>query len=112
MSNTYLSQRNAERAVRATTQYIILHTTEAEAASSLRKLSRNGEAHYCVDRDGKVYRIVDRRKVAYHCGTSMWLGRKNIDEVSIGIEVVGYHDLALTSAQYTALRDLFLLLQK
>jgi hypothetical protein len=98
--------------VRATTQYIILHTTEAEAASSLRKLSRNGEAHYCVDRDGKVYRIVDRRKVAYHCGTSMWSGRKNIDNVSIGIEVVGYHDRALTSAQYTALRELVLLLQK
>ncbi len=112
LSNTYLSPRNAERAVRATTQYIILHTTEAEAASSLRKLSRNGEAHYCVDRDGKVYRIVDRRKVAYHCGTSMWSGRKNIDNVSIGIEVVGYHDRALTSAQYTALRELVLLLQK
>ena len=112
LSNTYLSPRNAERAVRATTQYIILHTTEAEAASSLRKLSRNGEAHYCVDRDGKVSRIVDRRKVAYHCGMSMWSGRKNIDNVSIGIEVVGYHDRALTSAQYTALRELVLLLQK
>ena len=112
LSNAYLSKRNAERAVRAKTQYIILHTTEAEATSSLRKLSRNGEAHYCVDRNGKVYRIVDRRKVAYHCGTSMWSGRKNIDEVSIGIEVVGYHDRALTAAQYTALKELVLLLQK
>ena len=112
LSNAYVSPRNAERAVRAATQYIILHTTEAEAKSSLRKLSRNGEAHYCVDRDGRVYRIVDRRKVAYHCGTSMWSGRRNIDEVSIGIEVVGYHDRALTPAQYTALRELVLLLQK
>lgn len=112
LSNAYLSSRNKERAVRAKTQYIILHTTEAEATSSLRKLSRNGEAHYCVDRDGKVYRIVDRRKVAYHCGTSMWSGRRNIDEVSIGIEVVGYHDRALTAAQYNALRELILLLQK
>lgn len=112
LSNAYVSPRNAERAVRAHTQYIILHTTEAEAKSSLRKLSRNGEAHYCIDRDGKVYRIVDRRKVAYHCGTSMWAGRRNIDNVSIGIEVVGYHNRALTSAQYTAIRELVLLLQK
>lgn len=112
LSNAYSSPRNKERAVRETTQYIILHTTEAEAKSSLRKLSRNGEAHYCVDRDGKVYRIIDRRKVAYHCGTSMWAGRRNLDNVSIGIEVVGYHDRALTSAQYTALRELVLLLQK
>lgn len=112
LSNAYLSPRNSERAVRAKTQFIILHTTEAEAKSSLQKLSRNGEAHYCVDRDGKVYRIVDRRKVAYHCGTSMWSGRRNIDDVSIGIEVVGYHDRALTSAQYAALKELVLLLQK
>lgn len=111
-SNAYASPRNSERARRSSTRFIILHTTEAEAASSLRKLSRNGEAHYCVDRDGKVYRIVDRSRVAYHCGTSMWAGRRNLDEVSIGIEVVGYHDRALTPAQYATLRELVLTLQK
>ena len=111
-SNAFTSPRNTERARRKSTNFIILHTTEAEAASSLRKLSRNGEAHYCVDRDGKVYRIVNRDRVAYHCGTSMWNGRRNLDEVSIGIEVVGYHDRALTSAQYTAIRELVLNLQK
>ncbi len=111
-SNIYLSPRNKERAVRKRTQYIILHTTEAPALSSLRKLSRNGEAHYCVDRDGKVYRIVSRDRVAYHCGTSMWRGVRNIDNMSIGIEVVGYHDKALTLAQYKALRELVLTLQK
>ncbi len=111
-SNAYSSPRNKERAVRKSTNYIILHTTEAPALSSLRKLSRNGEAHYCVDRDGKVYRIISRSRVAYHCGTSMWRGVRNIDNTSIGIEVVGYHDKALTMAQYKALRELVLVLQK
>ena len=111
-SNAYASPRTRERARRASTRYIILHTTEAESKSALSKLSRNGEAHYCVDRSGRVYRIVARDRVAYHCGTSMWRGRRNIDDVSIGIEVVGYHDRALTSAQYTALRELILVLQK
>lgn len=111
-NNVYSSPRNKERDLRKTTTYIILHTTEAEAKSSLRKLSKNGEAHYCVDRDGTVYRIVDRNRVAYHCGTSMWQGRKNLDTVSLGIEVVGYHDKALTRAQYKALRDLVKTLQK
>ena len=111
-SNAYLSPRNKERARRDSTQYIILHTTEGEAKPSLRKLSKNGEAHYCVDRDGKVYRIVDRSRVAYHCGVSMWRGRRNLDDVSIGIEVVGYHDRALTSKQYAALRALVLELQQ
>ena len=111
-SNAYLSPRNRERARRDTTQYIILHTTEGEAKPSLRKLSKNGEAHYCVDRNGKVYRIVDRSRVAYHCGVSMWRGRRNLDDVSIGIEVVGYHDRALTAKQYAALRDLVRELQQ
>ena len=111
-SNAYLSPRNKERARRDSTQYIILHTTEGEAKPSLRKLSKNGEAHYCVDRDGKVYRIVDRSRVAYHCGVSMWRGRRNLDDVSIGIEVVGYHDRALTSKQYASLRALVLELQQ
>jgi len=111
-SDAYVSPRNSERAVRQSTSYIILHTTEAEAASSLRKLSKNGEAHYCIDRDGKVYRIVARSRVAYHCGTSMWSGRKNLDEVSVGIEVVGYHDRALTAAQYAAIKELVRVLKK
>lgn len=111
-SNAYLSPRNRERARRDSTQFIILHTTEGEAKPSLRKLSKNGEAHYCVDRNGKVYRIVDRSRVAYHCGVSMWRGRRNLDDVSIGIEVVGYHDRALTAKQYAALRDLILELQQ
>ena len=111
-SNAYASPRTNERAVRKRTDYIILHTTEAEAGSALRKLSRNGEAHYCVDRSGRVYRIVNRTRVAYHCGTSMWMGTRNLDECSIGIEVVGYHDRALTLAQYKALRELVTLLQK
>lgn len=111
-SNVYASPRTNERAVRKRTDYIILHTTEAEAGSALRKLSRNGEAHYCVDRSGRIYRIVNRRRVAYHCGTSMWMGTRNLDECSIGIEVVGYHDRALTLAQYNALRELVTLLQR
>ena len=111
-SNAYVSPRNGERARRAATTFIILHTTEGEAKPSLRKLSKNGEAHYCVDRDGTVYRIVDRSRVAYHCGVSMWRGRRNLDDVSVGIEVVGYHDRALTRAQYAALRELVLTLQK
>ena len=111
-SNAYASPRTNERAVRKRTDYIILHTTEAAAGSSLRKLSRHGEAHYCVDRNGRIYRIVNRTRVAYHCGTSMWGGVRKLDERSIGIEVVGYHDRALTVAQYAALRELITLLQK
>lgn len=105
-SNSYRSPRNPERSIRKSTTLIILHTTEAPARSSLNKLSERGEAHYCVVENGTVYRIVDRDREAFHAGRSMWNGKSNVDEFSVGIEVVGYHDKQLTLAQLSALREL------
>jgi len=105
-SNSYRSARNPERSIRKSTTLIILHTTEAPARSSLNKLSERGEAHYCVVENGTVYRIVDRDREAFHAGRSMWNGKSNVDEFSVGIEVVGYHDKQLTLAQLSALREL------
>ena len=105
-SNRYRSPRNPERKVRASTELIVLHTTEAPARSSLNKLSERGEAHFCVTEEGEVYRIVDRDREAFHAGRSMWKGKEDVDKFSIGIECVGYHDQPMGSAQLTAIRDL------
>ena len=106
VSNRYRSPRNAERRVRASTELIVLHTTEAPARSSLNKLSDRGEAHYCVTEEGTVYRIVDRDREAFHAGRSMWNGKEDVDKFSIGIECVGYHDKAMGIVQLRAIRDL------
>ncbi|MBQ2624907.1 MAG: N-acetylmuramoyl-L-alanine amidase [Kiritimatiellae bacterium] len=111
-SNRYRSPRNAERRVRKSTELIVLHTTEAPARSSLNKLCERGEAHYCVTEDGTVYRIVDRDRVAFHAGRSMWNGKEDADEFSIGIECVGYHDKAMGIVQIRAIRDLVKELQR
>ncbi len=111
-SNRYRSPRNPERRVRKSTQLIVLHTTEAPARSSLNKLRDRGEAHYCVTEDGTVYRIVDRDKVAFHAGRSMWNGKEDVDEYSIGIECVGYHDKTMGIIQLRAIRDLVAQLKK
>ena len=105
-SNAYYSPRNPERELRRNTRYIILHTTEASGSSSLITLRDLGEANFCVDTDGRVYRIIDHRRTAYHCGRSMWEGHVNIDDYSIGIEVVGYHNRDITAAQYQAIAAL------
>ena len=105
-SNDYRSPRNPERGIRKSTTLIILHTTEAPAKSSLNKLSERGEAHYCVVENGTVYRIIDRDREAFHAGRSMWNGKSNVDEFSVGIEVVGYHNKQLTLAQLSALKEL------
>ena len=105
-STRYRSPRNPERRVRASTELIVLHTTEAPARSSLNKLSDRGEAHFCVTEDGGVYAIVDRDRVAFHAGRSMWNGKEDVDNFSIGIECVGYHDKPMPMAQLTAIRNL------
>ncbi len=110
-SNSYRSPRNPERRIRVATSLIILHTTEAHARSSLNKLRERGEAHYCVPEDGTVYRIIDRDRVAFHAGRSMWNGKEDCDEYSIGIEVVGHHDKPVTLKQIAALKELVAMLK-
>ena len=105
-STRYRSPRNPERRVRASTELIVLHTTEAPARSSLNKLSDRGEAHFCVTEEGSVYAIVDRDRVAFHAGRSMWNGKEDVDNFSIGIECVGYHDKAMPTVQLAAIRAL------
>ena len=105
-SMRYRSPRNPERKVRASTELIVLHTTEAPARSSLNKLSDRGEAHFCVTEEGSVYAIVDRDRVAFHAGRSMWNGKEDVDNFSIGIECVGYHDKPMPLPQLVAIRDL------
>lgn len=108
---SYYSPRNSERPPRESTEFIILHTTEGPARGSLRKLHERGEAHYFVNTDGRVLRIIDRNRVAFHAGRSMWNGKTDLDTCSIGIELVGYHDRDITSAQYAALKELLQQLQ-
>lgn len=101
-----LSPRNSRRPRRPGTRFIILHTTEGEENGSLRKVQARGEAHYFVSRSGHIYRIIDRRRIATHAGRSMWDGVRVVDNYSIGIEVVGYHNRDIAPAQYESLRGL------
>ncbi len=103
---SHYSPLDRSRAVRPETTYIILHTTEGPSKGSLNKLCSLGEAHYFVDTGGRVYRIIHRHKIATHAGRSMWNGTRNIDNCSIGIEVAGYHDRSISTAQAEALKEL------
>lgn len=112
LHDTYYSPKNKERPARKSTRYIILHTTEGASKGAGTKLQKNGEAHYMVDTSGRIYRIIDRKRVAFHCGRSMWNGLSSLDNYSIGIEVVGYHNKDLTASQYSSLNELIAELQK
>ena len=63
--------------------------------------------HYTIDRKGKVYRLVADSDIAYHAGTSkMPDGRTNVNDFSIGVEILNTLDDKYTDAQYEAVNDL------
>ncbi|MBM6619002.1 N-acetylmuramoyl-L-alanine amidase [Bacillus suaedaesalsae] len=49
-------------------------------------------AHYMIDRDGEIYRLVPENRVAYHAGKGYAHGfpkyKDNLNEVSVGIELM------------------------
>lgn len=64
-------------------------------------------AHYLIDREGTVYRLVEDRDVAYHAGVSaMPDGRTGVNAFSLGIELVEKDTDSPTEAQYASLNGL------
>jgi hypothetical protein len=64
-------------------------------------------AHYLIDRTGTVYRLIDEANIAYHAGTSKLPdGRKNVNDFSIGIEMIATEDSGYTDKQYGAVNVL------
>ena len=74
------------------TGMLILHYTGMESAeAALARLcdpAAGVSAHYVVDEDGAVYRLVPEERRAWHAGESAWRGRPGVNDVSIGIEIV------------------------
>jgi hypothetical protein len=64
-------------------------------------------AHYIISRSGVVYQLVRERDTAYHAGVGkLPSGATNINERSIGIELIGTKDSGYTKDQYSALQTL------
>jgi N-acetylmuramoyl-L-alanine amidase len=120
----YRSRLNTifKKVKRRQTKYIIVHTSELGLKETLRVVSRGkqlrsgqrtdgGHTHYVIARNGRTYRILDKKYEADHAGISMWDGEKDISMVSIGIELVGYHFAPLTNSQYRSVGILIDILQ-
>jgi len=72
-------------------QFLILHFTDVDFATSLRLLTGpNVSSHYLVSDETppKIYRLVDESRRAWHAGESAWRGQTQLNAASIGIEIV------------------------
>ena len=81
--------RGFKKVKRKKTQYIIVHTSELGLKTTLKVVSkgkrlRNGKSthgghtHYVIARNGRTYRILDKKYEADHAGLSMWNGQEDI----------------------------------
>lgn len=95
--NTYRAVRNFNSRVRC----IVMHYTAADFKTSVNLLTQGAvSAHYLVpdptdrsyretgNREVKIFNLVDEKERAWHAGVSGWRGRNNLNDTSIGIEIV------------------------
>ncbi|MEL6363634.1 MAG: N-acetylmuramoyl-L-alanine amidase [Pseudomonadota bacterium] len=73
-------------------EYVVLHytgmKTGADALERLRDPAAKVSAHYMIEEDGRLFRLVPDGKRAWHAGVSYWRGERDMNAVSIGIELV------------------------
>ena len=71
---------------------VVLHYTGMETAeAALERLcdpEAQVSAHYCIEEDGTVHRLVREERRAWHAGKSFWRGITDVNSASIGIELV------------------------
>lgn len=87
-----LSSPNCDEREQGVIDTLVLHytgmKTAKEAIDRLCDREAKVSAHYVVDEDGTVVRLVEESARAWHAGRSSWRGRSGINDVSIGIEIV------------------------
>lgn len=91
VDHSFPSQSQNERV-----RFLIMHYTALDDDSSLKALTKgNVSAHYLVNSFPKkhdykpvILQLVPEEKRAWHAGISSWDGRGNINDTSIGIEIV------------------------
>jgi len=71
---------------------IVLHYTGmqggAEALERLCDPAARVSAHYCIEEDGTLWRLVPESRRAWHAGLSSWQGQSGVNDRSLGIELV------------------------
>ncbi|RZJ89232.1 MAG: N-acetylmuramoyl-L-alanine amidase [Brevundimonas sp.] len=71
---------------------IVLHYTGMQTGeAALARLcdpEAKVSAHYLVEEDGRIFRLVDEAARAWHAGRGVWQGDTDLNAASIGIEIV------------------------
>lgn len=101
-------------------KFLIIHYTgmqsKIESVKRLVNPKSKVSSHYLIDRRGQILKMIDEKNIAWHAGKSRWKNFLNLNESSIGIELVnkghkfGYEKF--TNPQINRLINLCLKLKK
>lgn len=118
ISNEYKSPNFNKRRNMDLLDAIIIHYTGMQNSESALNYLCNKKSkvssHYFINEEGQIFQLVDDFNIAWHAGVSKWLKRKNLNDTSIGIELVnpghehGYE--VFSEKQYESLEQLIKLL--
>jgi len=83
---------SAKSRIKNNIKFIVIHYTgmQSERVCIRRLTSKSSEVstHYLINRKGSITRLVDEKKTAWHAGKSKWKNSINLNNQSIGIELV------------------------
>lgn len=106
------SPNHGPRPERTPVDMLVLHYTgmksAAEAIERLCDPRAQVSAHYVVEENGTVWRLVEESRRAWHAGVSCWRGQRDVNSRSIGIEIVnpghewGYRDFPAAQMEAVA----------
>jgi len=85
-------RNQSARAPGAAIDAIVLHDTTTRSVQSVLHhfddSASQASAHFLLDRDGTTYRLVDPARKAWHAGVSILWGVEDLNQRSVGIELV------------------------
>ena len=92
INNIYSPNFNRAKRSKKSIKIIVIHYTgmQSERESIIRLCNPQSKAssHFLINQNGKVYRLVQDNRIAWHAGKSCWKHYKNLNKNSIGIELV------------------------
>jgi len=101
----YIQSHNSSERIK----FLVMHFTATNYNNSVRYLVNEGglSSHYLLPESGdasyphdelKVMQLVKEHNRAWHAGSSFWQGRENVNDQSIGIEIVNVPECKRPSA--------------
>ena len=88
LSPNYSKKRRLKKDIK----FVIIHYTgmqsEIESIQRLKNPKYKVSCHYLISRNGRIIQMVKEKNIAWHAGKSKWKQFKNLNNYSIGIELV------------------------